>query len=436
MLIRFSVSNFLSFKQKTTLEMFASKNRTPPNQVINPEKYYFPKLLKSAFIFGPNASGKTNIIHALDYASGKILHRQALVELTQRNLFFKLDKNCYQEPSSFEFELIAEGQIYKYGFSIKDDNFTHEYLYLFTASLESLIFERKYDDEHKNTYEFGKKYKLWETAEKQYIAKTTPPNQSFLAESVTRNQDDFKPIYNWFNKLLIIFPFSSLTNYSIIRYENLLNLYNSILPNSDIGISGISLDKIEESMFWDKVPQKLKREKLPGQSRLVSVQADNRYFLISDSKESNAYKITINHEIPTTHEQIEFNVAEESEGTNRFFDLIPLLLEAQNDRIVIIDELERSLHSLLAKYWVKLFFELNEQSKGQLIVASHCMELLDVKLIRRDSIWFVQKNREMASVLYSLEEYTKVRNDKELQKAYLSGLYGAVPLIKEKNNAF
>lgn len=432
MLIRFSVENFLSFKEKTSLEMFASKNRTPKNQVIDLKRYDIPKLLKSAFVFGPNASGKSNLILALDYSTSIVLEKPSPAISSQRILPFRLDKEYVEKPSSFEFEFVIEKRIYKYGFSIKEDIISFEYLYQIKTMLDELIFERKYDEGTKNVYKYGTNYAKWEDDINRFIADGTPKNKLFLVESVQRNQDDFKDIYNWFKKILIIYPKSKLARFdSIVKNDKLIEILNQVLLECSTGISEVKLEKIKEELFWEKVPEPFKKGNNPGKLKSISLQADNRYIMINSEKESNAYRIVINHDMPGSDEVVEFNINEESEGTNRLFDLVPLFLELMNDRIVIIDELERSLHPLLTKYWVELFFKLNKESKGQLIVASHSMILLNVKLIRRDSIWFINKNQEMSSVLYSLVEYTKVRNDKELQKAYLLGLYGAVPLIRK-----
>lgn len=432
MLIRFSVENFLSFKEKTSLEMFASKNRTPKNQVIDLKSYYIPKILKSAFVFGPNASGKSNLIHAIDYATSVILEKPLPPWLAQRTLQFRLDKGCLDKPMSFEFEFIINREIFKYGFSIKDDTISKEYLYQVKATSDELIFEREYDEKTKNTYKYGHNYEKWDEDINRFIADGTPKTKLFLAESVQRNQDDFQAVYHWFAKILIIYPESKLSNFDpIVRNDNLIAILNKVLVECNTGISEVALERINETKFWKMVPETFRKAGTPEKLKSMSVKSDNRYIMINTEKESNAYRIVIKHELPGTGESVEFNIHEESEGTNRLFDLVPLFLELTNDRICIIDELERSLHPLLAKYWVELFFRLNSKSLGQLIVASHSMVLLDVKLIRRDSIWFINKNSEMSSVLYSLEEYTKVRNDKELQKAYLLGLYGAVPLLRK-----
>ena len=137
--------------------------------------------------------------------------------------------------------------------------------------------------------------------------------------------------------------------------------------------------------------------------------------------------------MPSSDEPIGFKISEESDGTNRLFDLIPILTLVLQDAIVLVDELDRSLHSNVSKLFIKTLFKANKNHKSQLIVTTHDATLLDVELLRRDSIWFVRKNYKKASEIYSLYEYVKVRNDKVLQKAYLAGLYGAVPVIKEED---
>jgi AAA15 family ATPase/GTPase len=138
--------------------------------------------------------------------------------------------------------------------------------------------------------------------------------------------------------------------------------------------------------------------------------------------------MTFVHDIPNSNDRVLFDFLEESDGTIRLLDLIPLLGDVQNDRIVIIDELDRSLHPMLTKHIIETCVKNSMHTESQLIATSHDVNLLDPDLIRRDAIWFVKKNRNMGSVLYSLEEF-KTRNDKDLRNAYLEGLYGAIPYI-------
>jgi AAA15 family ATPase/GTPase len=138
--------------------------------------------------------------------------------------------------------------------------------------------------------------------------------------------------------------------------------------------------------------------------------------------------MTFIHDIPNSNKQVEFDFPDESDGTIRLLDLIPLLGDVKNNRIVFIDELDRSLHPKLTKHIIETCVSNSEKNESQLIATSHDINLLDPSLLRRDAIWFVRKNQNMGSTLYSLEEF-KTRNDKDLRNAYMEGLYGAIPYV-------
>jgi len=433
MLIQFSVANCLSFNEKTTLEFFASKDRNLKEQLWMSESRYIPNILKAAFIFGPNAGGKSNLIKAFYYAKSIVLGE--LNPLRNRTIYFKLCPDCSQKPIFFEFEMLIKRKIYRYGFEIKEGVISREWLWNINSTGEHKVYERTFDKLQKNKIGYGDNYKVLQQDEYfNFVLKGTPENKLFLTETINRNIELFRDVFEWFKKIVIIYPHSKLQSFNVlINNEFLLQEYRKLMKLCDLGIDDINIEKIEADEVLNKLPSAVRdnlRMDLPGN---ITLKTDERYSMNFKNGIQEAYRILISHKIPATETKVEFKINEESDGTNRIFDLIPVLQLLQEDAIVLVDELDRSLHPLVSRAFIKALFAANKQHQGQFIVTTHDATLLDVKLLRRDLIWFIRKNYKMESTLYSLQEFEQVRNDKALQKAYLAGLYGAIPIIADED---
>ena len=433
MLIQFSVANCLSFNEKTTLEFFASKDRNLKEQLWMSESRYIPNILKAAFIFGPNAGGKSNLIKAFYYAKSIVLGEPN--PLRNRTIYFKLCPDCAQKPIFFEFEMLIKRKIYRYGFEIKEGVISREWLWNINSTGEHKVYERTFDKLQKNKIGYGDNYKVLQQDEYfNFVLKGTPENKLFLTETINRNIELFRDVFEWFKKIVIIYPHSKLQSFNVlINNEFLLQEYRKLMKLCDLGIDDINIEKIEADEVLNKLPSAVRdnlRMDLPGN---ITLKTDERYSMNFKNGIQEAYRILISHKIPATETKVEFKINEESDGTNRIFDLIPVLQLLQEDAIVLVDELDRSLHPLVSRAFIKALFVANKQHQGQFIVTTHDATLLDVKLLRRDLIWFIRKNYKMESTLYSLQEFEQVRNDKALQKAYLAGLYGAIPIIADED---
>lgn len=430
MLIRFSVANCLSFNEKTSLELFASKDRNLKEQLWISSSRHIPNILKAAFIFGPNAGGKSNLIKAIHYAKALILREPN--PLWNRSLYFKLCPDCVSKPSFFEFELLIKKKIYRYGFETKNSIIEQEWLYLINSTGEHLVYRRSYDEVNKNQISYGEKFKDYDENDLfHFILRGTPANQLLLSELIERNQDIFKEVYQWFKKIVIIYPDTRLQSYNIlVDNELLLNEYRRLMYQCDMGIDQIELRKVEFDNVLEKLPVQLKDKLRLEQLKSLALEADERYTVDLEDGKREAHKIEISHKMPSTGESVSFKISEESDGTNRFFDLIPILALAEQDALILIDELDRSMHPNVIKHFIRSVFEANKGHQAQMVVTTHESTLLDVKLLRRDAIYFIKKAFQSSSEIYSLYDFMKVRNDKSLQKAYLEGLYGAVPMIE------
>ncbi len=418
------------FQRENIFEFFASKDRNLKEQLWISESSFIPNILKAAFIFGPNAGGKSNLIKAFHYAKSIVLGETN--PLKNRTIYFKLCPDCPQKPIFLEFEMLIKRNIYRYGFEILGGTIFREWLWKINSTGEHKIYERTYDKLQKNKISYGDNYKALKRGYFILCLKELRRISYFYGDN-NRNLRTFRDVFEWL-EIVIIYPQSRLQSFNVLINNNfLLQEYRKLMKLCDLGIDDISIEKIDADEVLNKLPSTIRDSLRMDLLGNITLKTDERYSMNFKNGMQEAYRILISHKIPATESKVEFKINEESDGTNRIFDLIPVLQLLQEDAIVLVDELDRSLHPLVSRAFVKALFTANKQHQGQFIVTTHDATLLDVKLLRRDLIWFIRKNYQMESTLYSLHDFEKIRNDKALQKAYLAGLYGAVPIIIDED---
>lgn len=438
MLKKFIVENFSSFQIENTLDLTAGQTEVNPEHIV---KFNKVKILKSAILYGANASGKSNLIKAIDYASKIIL--TSLDNVDRYKKYFRLDKESSLKPTKFEFELEIDSKFFTYGFSsiLSNKEIVEEWLYEIGKNTPEKVFERVNND-----ISLGKSL-LKSNKNKFEIYAEDMKNQSnqlFLSEIANKNlshEDNpeaktINDIYNWFSKkLILLYPNTKFEGKSLlITDKELSNSFIKYLNEFDTGIKNIeSVEENFETSLKD-VPKDIKKHiesKLldaKDENNKVVLESDNELYIISKEKdELKVQKLGLLHGLDF---QDIFDLKDESDGTRRLFDLIPLINKFSQDFTIIIDEFDRSLHPMLTKQFFELFYNLNiGNSKTQLIITTHESTLLDLNLVRRDEIFFIEKNESGASKLFSLNQF-KVRYDSKIEKAYLLGRYGAIPVFK------
>jgi len=445
MLIRLTIENILSFKDRTELSFIPGRGRILPAHKIEPKSKTGIKVLKGGVVYGANASGKSNLVKVIDFAKDFItrgtLKPEERINLTK----FKLDSKMDSKPGRLEFEIKKNGIDYAYGFIINEDSVIEEWLYKIGRHSEKCIFERKTSDHGKIDINF-KGIVFINSEEKQFldfIAKSTRPNQLFLTECNIRNvknnvhnTEDILNIIDWFaNNLQVLFPNSRYhgLEFELEKNSDLKKTLCEYLRKFDSGIDDIELRETEFHKIAD-IPDEVKQDvlkNLNGNIKILlgSPQKNLRY-LISRGEDNSvkALKLMTKHKIKGGNFAY-FELQDESDGTQRMFDLIPVLINLlKEDRVFVIDELDRSLHAKLSENLIKLFYRETKDIQSQLIVTTHETYLLNLKLFRKDEIWFIEKNSEGHSAMYSLEEF-KPRFDKEVRKNYLLGRFGAIPKL-------
>jgi len=434
MLMRFIVENFACFGDEVTFSMVASKDKRHPKHLIEKTDGAKVKTLRVAGLYGANGHGKTKLVDAIAFLQKFVLEGvKPSADISTQP--FRLARDKRQAPTRFEISFHYDLIDYDYGIVMDYKSVREEWLFSRAKTKEILLFSRETTDDGKTSVSFGSS--LRRSARDgflQYVAQGVRPNQAFLTECAERNVDIIKPAYNWFLKILtIVSPIPS----QISGFERLLSepsfvdFTANLLRDSGVGIDRIDAQIIDlEEKIADLSYEKLK----DASKHEAHLLGDDDGILGSfqfDEESSKVIAKTINTiRKDDFDEDIRFSLDEESSGTRRMMELSPILFNPGSKELVyVVDELDRKLHPLLSYQIVKSFLEKSPQNtKGQLIFTTHNTHLLDTELLRRDEIWFVEKRPNGSSDLFSLVNF-KIRPDLELEKGYLHGRFGAIPLM-------
>ncbi len=449
MLIRFSVENFSSFSDRQVFSLLPGKGTLKSEHKT--KKIKGVSILKTSVLFGANASGKSNLIKAIDF--GKLLVLKGTKSETKIDFQnFRLDLETVNKDSRIEYEIQHNGKNYAYGFVFNTDVIKEEWLYEISIKNEIKIFERNI--EKKEIFDLENITKNIKSNEEQqflkFTAKGTPNNQLFLNEIRTRKVkenvskiDDLLNVIDWFqNSLKIIFPddkYNEGLKFELKQDEELLTNFEQFLKYFDTGINGVCLEKVDfESVDVPKqILNKIKEDLLSKKSESIRASIlsskNTTYFLSIKDNDLVFEKFMTKHSVKGKKELEKFDTSDESDGTNRIMDFIPLLMDLmKGDNVFIIDEMERSLHPNLIYDLIDLFISNATAVNSQLILASHESTLLTQKLLRKDEVWFVVKDNYGSSKLHSLEDYN-IRFDKEIRKDYLLGRFKAIARFGSRN---
>lgn len=415
MLVEFRVKNFRSLRGEQVLSLVASKDKTlADTHTLATGLTAVPQMLKSAAIYGANASGKSNLIKALQYMRGVVLESAALPPSQPFAVQpFKLDAESSGQPTEFEVTFILDGVRYQYGFAMTQQRIVAEHLLVYKAFKPQRWFERHFDKAAgKDVYEFGPGLKgpknLWEGA--------TRPNALFVSMAVQLNSEALRPVFDWFATGLVIFneqaQISPQFSIQMLKQPDGRKQICEFLSAADISIADINVET-------RKVPgQSVHFDLLAGKTEVRSEEVEEHQLLFSHVTEKG---------------EAVFGLMDESGGTrNLLFLAGPVLDILRKGLTLVIDELDTSLHTLLVRELVRLFHRPEVNTGGaQLIFTTHDTSLLDAAdLFRRDQVWLVEKDAQQASALVALSEFSPRKNE-ALERGYLMGRYGGVPLLSD-----
>ncbi len=442
--MQFKVENYLSFKD---VGLFSMVGYPPIKEHENDELlcsvFYDPtekiKLLKSSVLYGANGSGKSNLLSAMGFFRNFILtssnEKQADDEI--KVLRFLLSTETDDEPSSFEMIFFIENTRYRFGFEADKEKIHSEWLFSLKSEVsakEIKLFSREFQEIQPNRQFFK---------EGKGLEDKTRPNALFLSTVAQLNGEIATQILKWFkiNFNIISGLENTTTSYTISKFQKDADFKKIVIEffkSIQIGFDNIEI--VEDGEVIEKslrdIPAELSDEMDIVLSALKKLQDKARK---SENSTIETKQISINTQHKKFNEADEFLKYEtidfglESKGTRKIFSLLgPIFDTIQNGKILIVDELDSRLHTLLTMELIK-FFHSRANKNAQLVFASHDTNLLRKDIFRRDQIWFAEKNKIGATDLYSLVEYkinqASVRNDASFEKDYLLGKYGAIPFL-------
>lgn len=438
MLVSAKFENIYSFNEETRILFTASKSDQLPLHVSRAKKRDDISVLRIGLIYGANASGKSNIIKCL-----AIIKAFALNGWSNPNYnYFKMADNP-RERSSIELEFKVDNQFFAYGVAFSRGGLHEEWLYKTGSRNDTMIFERK---RSKNGWEnvIAPQFMKEEGGQfLKYLIDGTPTKGTFLSEYIKRNGkgiDAIKLARKWFENLNIIFPNTHRTDFPlrVVNDTQFSYLMSELLEYFGTGITDLCRveSKIEELNIPNEVIQKIE-ENLEGRGIKsgVVIHNESRFIFAQKDRSKNLkwYELKTIHKKQGSDSKYVFEIFEESDGTARLFDFIPMLIDMRSsDAVYVIDELDRSLHPMLTLKLLEMYNSLlGEDSQMQLICTTHESNMLSTPPIRQDEVWFIEKDRKGESHLYSLCEYKPREN---FQKGYLNGRYGAIPFFGELDN--
>jgi AAA15 family ATPase/GTPase len=430
MLVEFSVENYRSIQEKQTLSMVAADNET----MLDSNTFPVPnnddlRLVTSAAIYGSNASGKSNLLKAIQVLKNLVIKSASRMQIGDKLPVepFKLNSETAKKPSSFEVIFILDDIRYEYGVSLNRERVFEEWLIAYRNEVQENWFSREYLPDNPKfepnegyKWSFGKGLK----GEKKRIQRFVRSNSLFISHAAQNNHPQLKEVFDFFQDEINMI---SLTEGQLREFDFTIKMCEenhnfreqivNLLSEADIGISDIRFESEPMDDNIKLVVQNLFSEEFEGRNN-----ANN--LLEKDFK-----KVITIHKMNDSNSEIELEMSDESAGTKRLFNIAGyLLFVLECGELLIIDELDRSLHPVLSKALLKMFNnpEINKNN-AQLIFTTHDTTLLDGEIFRPDQIWFTEKDNSMTK-LYSLFDF-RPRENESLQKGYLLGRYGAIPFI-------
>ncbi len=426
MLIQFSVTNYKSFREKATLSLVASNydKKVREEDNVTSINEFSLRLLKSAVMYGANASGKSKFFEAFNFVRRFI--RDSATDFTAGDKIpvepFLLDESSENNPSEFEIVFLHNNFRYRYGFELTEDRVISEWLYE-KATKEIELFYR----EEQSIVTHPKKFKKGSFIAQQGLVRE---NQLFLSRAVQFNDEISEALYDSLNKLRTLSGldekgFQGYTM-SLLDKKDYKKRILKLLEAADLDIEDIEVEKLDANDLPSDLPKSLKE------------------FIKKESQESD--KIFVSDVIT---KRWKYNKSEEkvgfahftmddmeSSGTKKFFALTgPIIDTLENGYTLFVDELDSKLHPNLIEKIVGLFNSKSlNPNNAQLIFNTHNTNLLDSGLLRRDQVWFVEKGNCGNSGLYSLSDFKKIRKNEAMESNYLRGKYGAIPYLNFFNS--
>jgi len=427
MILRFSLENWMSFRDETTFSMVASRERQHGERVGKLDKYQM-RVLPVAAIYGGNASGKTNFFKALSFAKALIVRGtqpDSLIPLEP----FRLDPKRAEQPSRFCFELLIAETIYEFSFTVTRKAVLTERFVVITSTSEKVLYHRQ-DGKPNFDAALAKEPFL------QFAFQGTRENQLFLTNAVSQKVNTFRPVYDWFkDSLELVAPDSRFEPFEPFLDEGhaLYATMNDLLPQLDTGIVHMGGEEVPFGSIFlpEPLKTKLQEEVREGMTVRVRTEPINERFVVTRKDGELVAKKLVTYHLKTDGTKTKFEIGQEADGSQRVIDLLPAFLELSardSKKVYVIDEVDRSLHSLLTRGLLTGYLSrCSAKTRTQLLFTTHDVLLMDQHILRRDEMWVTERDATGASSVHSFSEYQDVRYDKDIRKSYLQGRMGGIP---------
>jgi len=405
MILEIHLSNFFSIKDEIVLDLRAGKIQSQTAKMLNENIFDFngENVIKTVALYGANASGKSNIINAIKFCCRMIIESQNHNDNSIFNFSpFKFD-GYLTKPSYFSIRFVIKNIEYDYSFSLNREQIITETLYYYPNGRRALIFNRdeRIPGDKKDKYSFGSVIKR-----PMDVAENTSIKTLFISRASQLDREIGKEVFNFFSTTFLLgFPWYDGLIVEHLYKEN-RELILKALQFADSDIVNITMTK-----------------------ELVMVKSLNAQFQQNTATISDEKQLRLSFK--TTHKSapdVQFDLnSEESEGTKKLFSILLTIIDVvRNNKILIVDELETSLHNDIVEFVIALF---HASKSAQLIFSTHNTNLIDLKKMRKDQLYFVNKKQDASTDLYSLFDYKDFRDTMDAEKGYLQGRFDAIPYI-------
>jgi len=409
MLIEFSVTNFRSIKDKQSFNLIATSDKYLSDNIFPFDDEV--NLLKTVAIYGGNATGKSNLLSAINFIETFVIsssNNKTAGEPIDGAIPFALSHNYEKAPSEFEIVFAIQGIRHQYGFSVTKDRVIEEYLFVYPNGEEQEWFYRTCEDVEQ-CIELSK----FIDGNEEYInaiKQATRDNALFISTAAQLNHPQFIAIMQWFMDSIAVIPLYGLSKrYStnLLKQEEKKRALLTLLKTADFSIVDIKSRLITEEELQE-FPNELRKIIQPDVLDTFHAHNDNQKLIRFDFDE------------------------DESRGTRAFFALSgPVLDVLEKGKVLIVDEINSSLHPKLVKSIIKLFHDKKTNPfNAQLIFVTHDTTLFDMGILRDDQFWLVERDNLQATHVYPLSDY-EIKEGESLQKGYLRGRYGGIPHINQ-----
>lgn len=419
MLLEFRVRNFRSIRDEQTLSLVAAPadKELAATHLAPTGLKGLPYAVRSAVIYGPNASGKSTLLFALNYLRAVVAESATVVQPGQTYNVqpFRLDVRTADQPTEFEVSFLADGVRHQYSFSMTAQRIVSERLLVWRTSKPTQWFSRRLDS-HGEGYEY--EFSAYLTGPRKLWQDSTRANALFLSTASQLNSELLGPVFRWLVQSIVVLPAGLAVDHAfttaLLESAEGRAAVRDFLSTADISIADV---------------RAVSRKGLRGQ---ILFQPGG----VAQARQEEGEFLLPVFEHRTEHGTAKFELHEESEGTQRLFSLAaPVLDVLKNGRALVVDELDRSLHTLLVRRLIGMFHDPALNPHGaQLIFSTHDTSLLDHALFRRDQVWFTEKDDSQATRVYPLTDFSP-RKHEAWERGYLMGRYGAVPIFRDLSDS-